>query len=95
MALAPSDTSGRPVVTCDMSAVSAPDLGTVDALCRLRMSVAPLGYVLRLREATTRLEELLSLCGLEGSFLVGEGQPEEGEEALGVEKEVEPGDAPF
>jgi hypothetical protein len=77
-----------------MGAVSAPDLGTVEALCRLRMSVAPMGYVLRLRDATTRLEELLALCGLNESVLVGEGQPEEGEETLGVEEEVEPGDPP-
>ncbi len=76
-----------------MGAVSSPDLGTVDAVCRLRMSVVQMGYVLRLRDATPELEELLTLCGLgDSSFLVAERQAEEGEEPFGVEEEVEPGD---
>jgi hypothetical protein len=76
-----------------MSAVSAPDLGTVDAVCRLRTSVVAMGYVLRLRDTTPELEGLLGLCGLSGGLtLVGEGQPEQGEETLGVEEEIEPGD---
>jgi hypothetical protein len=93
--LAEPDDPGCPVVTCDMGAVSAPHLGTVEALCRLRMSVAPMGYVLRVRGATTQLEELLALCGLGESVVVGQWQPEEGEEAIGVEEEVEPGDPPI
>lgn len=75
-----------------MGAVTAPDLGTVDALCRLRMSVVHMGYVLRLVEATPQLEELLTICGLDESLVVGQRQAEEGEETLGVEEEVEPGD---
>lgn len=76
-----------------MGAVPAPDLGTIDALCRLRVSVAHMGYVLCLRDATSRLEELLTLCGLEDSFAVDQREPEQREETLGVEEEVEPGDA--
>lgn len=76
-----------------MGAVSAPDLGTVDAVCHLRMSVAQMGYVLRLIEAAPQLEELLTWCGLdELSIVKGEGETEEREETLGVEKEIEPGD---
>lgn len=75
-----------------MGAVSTPDLGTVDALCRLRLSVVQMGYVLRLRDATDRLEELLDLCGLSESVVVVEGETEKREETVGVEKEVEPGD---
>ena len=87
------DARDRPVVTCHMGAVLAPDLGTVDALCRLRMSVAHMGYVLRLIEATPQLEELLTWCGLnEGSLVQGERKAEEREETFGVEKEVEAGD---
>jgi hypothetical protein len=83
----------RPVVTCDMGGISAPDLGTVDALCRLRASVAHMGYVLRLIEATPQLEELLTWCGLdENSLVQGEGETEEREETFGVEEEIEPGD---
>jgi hypothetical protein len=81
-------------VICDMGGVAASDLGTVEALCRLRMSVVPMGYVLRLRGATTQLEELLALCGLDESAVVGEWQAEEGEETIGVEEEVEPVDPP-
>jgi hypothetical protein len=80
-------------VTCHLGSVAAPDLGTVDALCRLRMSVAHMGYVLRLIEATPQLEELLTWCGLDESSLVqGEREAEEREETIGVEEEVEPGD---
>ncbi len=76
-----------------MGAVSSPDLGTVDAVSRLRMSVFHMGYLLRLRDATPELEELLTLCGLgDSSFLVTERQPEQGEEPVGVEEEVEPCD---
>jgi anti-anti-sigma regulatory factor len=77
-----------------MGAVYAPDLETVDALCRFHIAVTQMGYVLRLRDTTERLDQLLTLCGLDGSFVVGEGEPEEGEETLSVEEEVEPGDPP-
>jgi hypothetical protein len=91
--LAENDAPHRPVVTCHLGSVAAPDLGTVDALCRLRMSVAHMGYVLRLIEATPQLEELLTWCGLDESSLVqGEREAEEREETIGVEEEVEPGD---
>jgi anti-anti-sigma regulatory factor len=77
-----------------MGAVSAPDLETVDALCRFHIAVAQMGHVLRLRDTTERLDQLLTLCGLDESFSVDQGQSEKGEETLGVEEEVEPGDPP-
>jgi hypothetical protein len=87
------DGQDRPVVTCHVGAVVAPNLGTVDALCRLRMAVAHMGYVLRLIEATPQFEELLTWCGLdEDSLVQGERKAEEWEEPLGVEEEAEPGD---
>jgi hypothetical protein len=80
-------------VTCHLGSVAAPDLGTVEALCRLRMSVVHMGFALRLIEATPELEKVLIWCGLEEALgLVGEGETEEREETLGVEEEVEPGD---
>ena len=90
--LAVDKAPSRPVVTCHLGAVIEPDLGTVDALCRLRMSVVHMGYVLRLIDASSELDDLLTLCGLDASLLVGEGQAKEWEETLGVEEEVEPGD---
>lgn len=82
-----------------MSRVTEPDLGTVAALARLRMSERGLGWSLHLRYASPQLQELLDLCGLteilplcEDSTLVDEGQPEQGEQPRGVEEVVEPGD---
>ena len=42
----------------------APDLSVVDALGRLRLAVARLGWVLVLDEACSELLELLELAGL-------------------------------
>ena len=86
--------SGRPaLVVCDVGEVTAPDLATIEALCRLRLALADEGYAVELRDASPGLRELLVLCGLEGVLpLVDEGQSEEGEQPGGVEEEVEPGD---
>jgi hypothetical protein len=71
----------------------SPDLATIEALCRLRLAVADRGYAVELRDASPGLRELLGLCGLDGALpLVVEGQPEQGEQPVGVEEEVEPGD---
>jgi len=79
--------------------VSEPDLGTVAALARLQASGRGQGWLMCLRYASPRLQELLDLCGLadilpvcEGSALVDQGQPEHGEQPSGVEEVVEPGD---
>jgi hypothetical protein len=73
--------------------VVSPDLATIEALCRFRLAVADQGYAVQLRDASPGLRELLGLCGLDGALpLVDEGQPEQGEQSVGVEKEVEPDD---
>ena len=82
----------RPILTCVMREVTRPDLETVEALCRLRVSARRLGYVLRLVEGASELDALLAFCGLASTFTESQGEAEEGEEALGVEEEVEPGD---
>lgn len=66
------------------------DLGTVDALARLRLAGKRLGFDVRLRSPAEELLELLELAGLVEVLW----QPEEREEAFGVEEERELGDAP-
>jgi len=66
----------------------APDLGTVDALARLQLAGRRLGFEVRLVAPTEELLELLELAGLVEVLR----QPEEREEALGVEEERELGD---
>ncbi len=66
----------------------AVDLGIVDALARLRLAGKRLGFEVRLTP-TEELLELLELVGLVEVLW----QPEEREEALGVEEERQLGDA--
>jgi hypothetical protein len=86
-------------LVCDVRLVREPDLGTIAALARLRASGRGQGWLLCLRYASPRLQELLDLCGLaeilplcEDSALVDQGQSEEGEQPRGVEEVIEPGD---
>jgi hypothetical protein len=84
---------GRPALICDVGGVISPDLATIEALCRFRLAIADRGYAVQLRDASSGLRELLGLCGLDGALpLVHEGQSEQGEESVGVEKEIERGD---
>jgi hypothetical protein len=65
------------------------DLGTVDALARLRLAGKRLGFEVRI----TPTEELVELFELAGLLEVLR-EPEEREEPLGVEEEGQLGDAP-
>jgi hypothetical protein len=65
------------------------DLGTVDALARLRLAGNRLGFEVRITP-TEELVELLELAGL----LEVLWEPEEREEPLGVEEEGQLGNAP-
>ena len=65
------------------------DLGTVDALARLRLAGKRLGFDVCLLSPAEELLELLELAGLVEVLW----QPEEREEARGVEEERELGDA--
>lgn len=70
-----------------------PHLGTVDALARLALAARRRGFELRLRRASRELRELVDLAGLAGVLPVeAGGEPEEREQALGVEEEGEVGD---
>jgi STAS domain len=78
----------KPIV-CNVG-VLAPDVTTVDALARLRLTARRLGRELRLHGATQELEELLVFLGLDDVLrLEPRGQPEEREDRLGVEEERE------
>ena len=65
------------------------DLGTVDALARLRLAGKRLGFEVRITP-TEKLVELVELAGLREALW----EPEEREEPLGVEEEGQFGDAP-
>ena len=66
-----------------------PDLAVLDGLARAQLVARRLGGYILLREVCRELEELLDLAGLGGEL---SGKPEGGEELLGVQEGVEPGD---
>jgi hypothetical protein len=81
-------------VACDVSALAA-ELAAVDALARLALVARRVGCPLRVRRASPELRDLVEFCGLTERLGVElQRQPEEGEEPLGLEERVQPGDAP-
>ncbi|THA36006.1 STAS domain-containing protein [Streptomyces sp. A1547] len=79
--------AGADAVECDVGAVTAPDLATVEALARLRLTAR--GRPFRVTGAGPRLRALLDLVGLVELL----GEAEEGEPAGGVQEGVQAGDA--
>ncbi|MFF2661466.1 STAS domain-containing protein [Kitasatospora sp. NPDC058032] len=91
-------------LSCDLGALTAPDLSVVDALARLRLAAARHGVRLVLRNAGGPLRELLAFSGLAAVLLVEDDgttllpgrqprrQAEEREQHVGVEEVGEPGD---
>lgn len=77
------------VVVCDVAGLGPPGLGSVELLARLQLAARRAGGGIRLRDPDPGLHALLDLVGLR--FEV-ERQSEQGEPALGVEEEVEPGE---
>lgn len=97
------EASNAAVLVCDVAVLTQPDAVTVDALARLALTARRLGRQIRLRRSPRALEELLAFVALgdvvplrEGSRLGSSGepgrQPEEREQAGGVEERVEPDD---
>ncbi|MFJ1734783.1 STAS domain-containing protein [Streptomyces sp. NPDC088254] len=84
--------TGARAVVCDVTRLGPPGLWTVDLLARLQLAARRAGGRVRLRDPDPSLRALLDLVGLR--FEV-EGETEEGEPALGVEEEVESGEAAF
>ncbi|MGA4800995.1 STAS domain-containing protein [Streptomyces lavendulocolor] len=55
-----------PDIICDVGGVTRPDLATVEALARLRLTVQRLGRRMTVRNAQPALRALLELVGLDG-----------------------------
>lgn len=89
------------VVVCEVSGVTCPDLVTVEALARLRMTARRHGWRLAVGGAGPALRGLLDLLGLADVLPVADRrssgevgrQPEEREEAGGVQEVVDRRDA--
>jgi hypothetical protein len=95
------DRSASGPVTCDVAGLLDPDLVAMDALARMQLAARTRGRMVRLRDPTRELAELLVLCGLwdvlpvdRGSGFEAIGQPEEREQRGGVEERVDPADPP-
>jgi STAS domain len=97
----------RRAVSIEVAGVCRPDLGTLDDLARLALLAGRSGRRLVLLHAEPALRDLLSLGGLDGVIAcaprsaTGVGprvdpvrQPEQGEEARGVEEERDAADLP-
>ena len=87
------------VILCDLAQLTDADMATVDALARLALLARRLGCSISLRDPSSELCELVAFAGLgdvlprapaSGVEVVGE--PEQREEALGVEEERDPAD---
>jgi hypothetical protein len=78
-----------------LSGPGRPDLAVVDLLARVRLLCGRDGRAVVVGELSAALVELLELAGLRGE-VGGQvvGQPEEREDPLGVEEEVEGTDPP-
>jgi ABC-type transporter Mla MlaB component len=85
----------RSTILCDVQSLAAPDLGSVGALARLQLEARRVGLELRLRSASSELQELIAFAGLDDVLGVEVlRQSEEREERFGVEEERELGDTP-
>jgi anti-anti-sigma regulatory factor len=81
-------------IVVDLSAL-APDVGTLEALARLKLDARRRGERLDLVGASTELRDLIEFAGLSEVLRVEPGrQPEDREERLRVEEERELDDPP-
>ena len=84
------------VVRCDVGAISEPDATTLDAVARLALVARRMGARVELFDACPSLVDIVDLAGLadvievkaRSGVEVGR-QPEQGEQGVGVEEEVE------
>ena len=80
---------------CDVGHLRGADLVTVNALARAHLNALRRGTRLRFTNVSPELRELVAFAGLEEVLLGRNGwQPEEREQALGVEERVEADDPP-
>ena len=96
----PSSKRATPnLVICDVTALTEPDLETVDAIARLELTARRQGARLLLVHAREDLCRLLALAGLRDVVRVGSvlglergREPEQREQMRGVEEEARPDD---
>ncbi len=81
-------------VVCDVTDVAAPDVVTVEALARLRVTAGRHGRTLMVSGAGPELLRLVRLLGLSGALPQAGRQPEQREQAGGVEEVVDRRDPP-
>ena len=87
-------------IVVDVSSVTEPDCRTIDALAHIQLGARRLGQRIRLIGASDEMIRLIEVAGLEEALapapsgVEAVGEPEEREEAGGVEEEVDPGDLP-
>lgn len=74
---------GGALTECVLRGAGRPDLGAVDVVARLALLARRRGGDVVLTDVTAELRELLALAGLRVEV---EGEPEGGEESLGVEE---------
>jgi len=93
------ESSGAHSLLCDVGAVAAPDVVTIDALARLQLTALRAGRRIGLRHVSSELRELLVYCGLSGvvplatgSHLEARRQAEKREVRGGVQEEGDPAD---
>ena len=82
------------VVVCDVAGVQRPDVVTVEALVRLRVTARRHGRRLVVAGAGPALLQLVGLLGLTDALLQPGWQPEQREQVGGVEEVVDRGDPP-
>jgi uncharacterized ferritin-like protein (DUF455 family) len=88
-------TAPAKTIVCDVGAVAS-TAGTLDALARIQLNARRLGLDLRLRHASSELEELIAFAGLAEVLCVeAQRQTEEREERRSVEEERELDDPPL
>src|SRR5689334_15580758 len=75
------------LVVCDVGGVTRPDVVTVETLARLRLTARRHGALLVVAGAGPHLRDLVRLLGLDGVLPEALGQPEQREQAGGVEEE--------
>jgi ABC-type transporter Mla MlaB component len=81
-------------VVCDVADVAHPDVVTVEALARLRLTARRHGWSLVVTGAGPDLLELVGLLGLADALFQAGRQSEQREEAGGVEEVVDGRDSP-
>jgi ABC-type transporter Mla MlaB component len=66
--------TGADVVVCDVAGIVGSDVGTIDALARLALTVRRLGRSIQLRDPCPNLQALVSLTGLGDVLPLHDGQ---------------------